>query len=234
MGNSFNLDQINERLSEASPDQVMEWSLQTFGNGLVLSTSFGIHSAVMLHLATQHKPDIPVIWIDTGYLPPETHDYAEQLTRRLNLNLQVFRSHLSPARMEALHGKLWEEKTVSALNLYDQIRKIEPMQRALEELEATAWLAGLRRGQTKYRQTLKRIELPGKIYKVHPLLPLSSADMENYMKTFNLPRHPLSYKGYKTVGDWHSSRPLSETDRHERETRFHGLKQECGLHLCSV
>ena len=75
----------------------------------MLSTSFGVQSAVMLHLATRVKPDVKILWIDTGYLPPETYRFAAALTRRLGLNLTVEQSDITPARMEALHGKLWEQ-----------------------------------------------------------------------------------------------------------------------------
>ena len=144
----LNLAQINQQLENAEASSVVEWSAETFGNGLVMSTSFGIQAAVMLHLVTKVRPNIPVIWVDTGYLPAETYKFAERLTQRLELNLKVYQSSVSPARMEALYGKLWEQNDVDALNRYDRIRKVEPMQRALRELQATAWLAGLRKDQT--------------------------------------------------------------------------------------
>jgi phosphoadenosine phosphosulfate reductase len=185
----------------------------------------------MLHLVTSIVPDIPVIWIDTGYLPPETYRFAEELTERLRLNLKVYQSPMSPARMEALHGKLWERQDLESLNLYDKIRKVEPMQRALEELNATAWLAGLRKTQTEHRQSLQFVNLQGKIYKILPILRWSAKQVYEYLTVHDLPYHPFFDLGYTTVGDWHSSRPLMMDDEHERDTRFHGLKQECGIHL---
>jgi phosphoadenosine phosphosulfate reductase len=202
-----------------------------FGDGLVMSSSFGIQAAVMLHLATQVKPDIPVIWIDTGYLPAETYQFAEDLISRLNLNIQVYQSPISPARMEALYGKLWELDDVEAFNRYDYIRKVEPMQRALRDLKATAWLAGLRSKQTDHRKTLDVVGIQGDRYKVLPILDWHSRDIYNYLTEFDLPYHPFFERGYTSVGDWHSSRPVTADDEHERNTRFRGLKQECGLHL---
>jgi phosphoadenosine phosphosulfate reductase len=105
------------------------------------------------------------------------------------------------------------------------------MQRALKELNATAWLAGLRRRQTDYRMNLDHINLQENRYKILPILTWSDRDIYQYLKTYNLPYHPLFEQGYLTVGDWHSSRPVTPEDLHERETRFQGLKQECGLHL---
>ena len=214
---------------EALP--LVEWASRRFGDGLVVSTSFGIQSAAMLHLATRVVPDIPVVWVDTGYLPPETYHFAEELTRRLDLNLRVFQADHSPARMEALHGRLWESDDPDALDRYDRMRKVEPMQRALRELQASAWLSGLRAEQTEHRRSLPRIGRQDDRMKILPILNWTSRDVHRYLKAHDLPYHPLFEQGFATVGDWHGSRALAPGDAHERDTRFGGRKQECGLHL---
>lgn len=228
---NLNLDETNQQLHDKDAIQIVEWAVEQFGEGLVMTTSFGIQSAVMLHLVTQIIPNIPVIWVDTGYLPAKTYLFADELTQRLNLNLKVYQSPISPARMEALYGRLWAQNDVESLNRYDQIRKVEPLQRALEELKATAWLTGLRSSQTEHRKTLDFVTLQGAIHKVLPILNWSSKAVYDYLMAHNLPYHPLFDEGYVTVGDWHSSRPLTATDENERDTRFKGLKQECGIHL---
>lgn len=228
---ALDLTLAQQQLGEATAKQIVVWALETFDEGLVMSTSFGIQAAVMLHLVTRIVPNIPVIWIDTGYLPAATYQFAETLSQRLNLNLRVYQSPLSPARMEALYGKLWQQQDVEALNRYDQIRKVEPMQRALQELGATAWLAGLRRDQTQHRQQLQAVILQGNYYKVLPILSWNAKTIYDYLTAHDLPYHPYFDQGYVSVGDWHSSRPLMADDTNERDTRFHGLKQECGLHL---
>jgi phosphoadenosine phosphosulfate reductase len=227
----INLSQVNQQLENAEASSLVEWSAETFGDGLVMSTSFGIQAAVMLHLVTKIVPKIPVIWVDTGYLPAETYKFAESLTKRLELNLKVYQSPLSPARMEALYGKLWEQNDVEAFNRYDYIRKVEPMQRALQELQATAWLAGLRRNQTDHRQSLDRIDRQDDLYKIYPILDWNARDIYKYLTAYDLPYHPFFDLGYVSVGDWHSSRPQTADDTNGRDTRFRGLKQECGLHL---
>ena len=218
-------------IDASSATEVVAWAASEFGDRLVLSTSFGIQAAVMLHLATQAKPEIPVIWVDTGYLPPETYTFAESLSERLDLNLHVYQSPISPARMEAVHGRLWEHDDAEALDTYNRIRKVEPMGRALRELGAEAWLSGLRADQTAHRKTLPVVGLQGGRTKILPILDWSAKDIHAYLKVHALPYHPLFEQGYATVGDWHSSRPLTAADSHERETRFGGLKEECGLHL---
>jgi phosphoadenosine phosphosulfate reductase len=228
---TLDLAAINRKLQDIEASNLVKWSADTFGDGLVMTTSFGIQAAVMLDLVTSILPNIPVIWIDTGYLPPETYRFAEELTQRLNLNLKVYQSEISPARMEALYGKLWEQEDVAAFDRYDLIRKVEPMQRAIEELKVTAWLAGLRKDQTEHRQGLERVTLQEEIYKIYPILSWNARDIYRYLTERDLPYHPYFDLGYVTVGDWHSSRPLTADDNNERDTRFRGLKQECGLHL---
>jgi len=227
----FDLYELNQHLGEASAHEVVDWATDQFGDGLVMSTSFGIQSAVMLHLVTTVNPNIPVIWVDTGYLPEETYRFADELTERLNLNLKVYQSPLSSARMESSHGKLWESGDVEDLNLYDQIRKVEPMKRALEETGAQAWLSGLRSDQTKFRQTLTPLNYDGERFKLLPILDWNSRDVYEYLGRHDLPHHPLFEKGYATVGDWHSSRLPTGQDQNERNSRFLGLKEECGIHL---
>ncbi len=225
----LDLASVNHDLADADAERVVRWAADTFGAGLVLTSSFGTQAAVMLHLATRVVPDLPVIFIDTGYLFPETYTFAESLTKRLGLNLKVYQPLLSPARYEALHGRQWEQGE-QGLTQYNQARKVEPMQRALRELGATAWLAGLRSQQTDHRASLRPIEVQDGVYKAHPILKWTAQDVHNYLTQHGLPYHPLYEQGYRSIGDTHSTETVGD-DAHERSGRFHGLKQECGLHL---
>ena len=105
------------RFDTFSAKELVLWADRKFSDGLVMSTSFGIQSAVTLHLTTQIRPNIPVIWVDTGYLPQETINYARQLTDLLHLNLHVATSPMSPSEMESRFGRLWESDSVEDLNL---------------------------------------------------------------------------------------------------------------------
>lgn len=196
----------------------------------VVTTSFGIQSAVLLDIVRRVEPQMAVIWVDTGYLPPETHEYAATLSRVLGLNLVVARSEMSPEEMERRYGRLWESDDVADLDRYDAIRKVEPLQRALATLGADAWLAGVRAAQTDTRRTLPHAVTQFGVVKVHPLLRWSDQAVEAYMDAHHLPHHPLEARGYRSVGDAHSSRPMRATDTDARATRFGGRKQECGLH----
>ncbi len=206
----------------------VRWAAEAFGDGLILSTSFGIQSAVMLHLATQARPDIPVVFIDTGYLFPETYRFAAELTERLKLNLKTYSPLRTAARQEALDGKRWEQG-LEGLKAYNFENKVEPMDRAVRDLGATAWLAGLRRAQASTREKLDFVQVQKKITKIHPILDWDNRTVHRYLTEHGLPYHPLWEQGYVSVGDWHSSAPL-QPGQTEEQTRFGGLKRECGLH----
>jgi phosphoadenosine phosphosulfate reductase len=226
-----NVHELNASLLDKSPAQRIEYCYGLFGDKMVLSTSFGIQSAVMLHLATQVNPEIPVIFIDTGYLFPETYRFARDLEERLNLNLKVYSPRMTSARQEALYGQLWTQG-LDGLKQYGLINKVEPMNRALQESGAFAWISGLRRNQSSTREHLNVIQLQNRTFKIHPIIEWSNRDIHAYLEQNDLPYHPLWEKAYATVGDWHSSQPISaEVD--EESSRFGGLKRECGLHELS-
>ena len=218
----------DRRLSGASPSERIAWAYKEYGNSLVLSTSFGAQAAVMLHLATQVVPDIPVVFVDTGYLFPETYRFADELTSKLKLNLKVYRAAESPAWIEARHGKLWEQGA-EGLARYNQIVKVAPMQRALAELGARAWLAGLRRVQSSTRGHLNVVSEQDGRMKVLPIVEWTDRDVFAYLTKHGLPYHPLWEKGYVSIGDVHTTLPLTGEMTPE-DTRFFGLKRECGLH----
>jgi phosphoadenosine phosphosulfate reductase len=215
-------------LEKATAEARVRWAVENFGAGLVMTTSFGIQAAVMLHLVTRVVPDIPVIFIDTGYLFPETYRFADELARRLTLNLKIYNPTLTAARQEALYGKQWEQG-IEGLKRYNFINKIEPMERAVRELGATAWLAGLRRSQASSRGNLRVVEKQNRITKVHPIIDWDNRRVHRYLTEHDLPYHPFWEQSYASVGDWHSTAKQLD-GMTEEETRFGGLKRECGLH----
>ncbi|MED6314439.1 MAG: phosphoadenylyl-sulfate reductase [Verrucomicrobiota bacterium] len=225
---TFDLREANARLERITAPERLAWASAEFGSGLVLSSSFGAQAAVMLHLAKQARPDIPVIFVDTGYMFPETYEFAELLVNRLDLNLNVYRSRRSPAWQEAIDGKRWE-RGVEGIEAYNQENKVEPMNRALDELGATAWLAGLRRQQSSSRENLSVLGLVKGRVKIHPIIDWTDKTVHDYLKVNDLPYHPLWERGYISIGDTHTTRKL-EDGMSEEETRFFGLKRECGLH----
>lgn len=224
----FELERVNRELESMSAEQRVAWALERFQGRIVLSSSFGAQAAVSLHMVTRQWADIPVVLIDTGYLFPETYQFIDALTERLALNLKVYRAELSPAWLEARHDKLWEQG-LEGIELYNRITKVEPMQRALEELQVQSWIAGLRRQQSSTRQNLEVLALRNQRVKVHPLIDWTDRDVFRYLKQYDLPYHPLWEQGYVSIGDIHTTQPLT-AGMTEEQTRFFGLKRECGLH----
>ncbi len=222
------LSPVSSDLESASAEERVRWALEKYGDGLVLTTSFGIQAAVMLHLVTRIAPAIPVIFIDTGYLFPETYRFARDLTAQLRLNLKTYVPATTAAQQEALHGKRWEAG-LEGLKAYNFVNKVEPMDRAVRELGATAWLAGLRRSQASSRAVLPVVQVQNKLVKIHPILDWDNRRVHRYLTEHGLPYHPLWEQGYVSVGDWHSTSKL-EPGMSEEATRFGGLKRECGLH----
>ena len=217
-----------DELARRSAEERVAWALDTLPGGHVLSSSFGAQAAVMLHLLTRQKPDIPVVVVDTGYLFPETYRFIDELTDRLALNLKVYRSGVSPAWQEARHGRRWEEGA-DGIRDYNQENKVRPMQRALNDLAAGTWFAGLRRVQSSSRAGTRFVDTSGDRWKVHPIADWTDRDVYTYMKANDLPYHPLWEKGYVSIGDVHTTRTLAEAGSSEK-TRFFGLHRECGLH----
>ncbi len=218
----------NDRLIGMEAGERVAWVLDKLPGVHLLSSSFGVQAAVMLHLVTGIRPRIPVAFVDTGYLFPETYRFVDELTKRLDLNLHVYRATLSPAWLEARHGRLWEHG-MAGIEHYNRINKVEPMRRALRELDAGTWFAGLRREQSSSRGGLPVLMKKDGRFKVHPIIDWSERDVYRYLKRHRLPYHPLWEQGYVSVGDVHTTRPLTPGMPAE-ETRFFGLKRECGLH----
>ncbi|MGL9723733.1 phosphoadenylyl-sulfate reductase [Sodalis sp. (in: enterobacteria)] len=219
---------VNQQLESQTAEQRVAWALEHLPEQAVLSSSFGIQAAVSLHLVTRQRPDIPVILTDTGYLFPETYRFIDELTETLGLNLQIFRANTSPAWQEARYGKLWEQG-VEGIERYNQLNKVEPMNRALATLGAGTWFAGLRREQSGSRARLPVLAIQRGVFKLLPIIDWDNRQVYHYLTRHGLSYHPLWEQGYLSVGDTHTTRKW-EPGMSEEETRFFGLKRECGLH----
>jgi phosphoadenosine phosphosulfate reductase len=222
----------NPVLERMSAEERVSWALDGLHPRIILSSSFGAQAAVLLHMVTRQWPEIPVVVVDTGYLFPETYRFIDELAERLALNLKVYRPLTSAAWQEARYGKLWEQG-IEGITRYNQMNKVEPMQRALDELDAQAWIVGLRRAQASTRRDLRVLGTQDGYLKVHPIVDWNDKHVYDYLTRHGLPYHPLWEQGYPSIGDWHTSHKLTD-GMAEEETRFFGLKRECGLHESST
>lgn len=222
------LDHCNRQFGRMSAQERVCWSLTHLPAQHVLSSSFGAQAAVTLHLVTQERPDIPVVLVDTGYLFAETYHFIDELTDRLQLNVHVYRAATSPAWQEARFGERWMQGA-AGITAYNEDNKVAPMKKALRELNAGTWFAGLRRSQSTSRENTPYLDWSGDRWKVHPIADWTDRDVHRYLRRNDLPNHPLWEKGYISIGDRHTTQSIHEVDD-EEQTRFFGQKRECGLH----
>lgn len=230
----LDLQALNPIFEAKSPEQIVDWAVREFGDELVMTSSFGADSAVLLHMATTVLPDIKVIMIDTGYLFPETHEFMEQLRRRFDLNIWTYRTRNDPIAW--LHSAGEENHTWRKdIQTCCAVNKNEPMERAMRDLQPKAWLRGVRRNQAETRKAMSIVEW-SKRYQCHavsPLLNWTSREIHAYMQQHELPYHPLREKGYASIG----CNPLSCTraiqpGEDPRAGRWSGSdKVECGINL---
>ncbi len=225
---SLDLAAANRQLHALDAEGRVRWALEHLPGTHALSSSFGAQAAVSLHLVTRLAPGIPVVVVDTGYLFPETYQFIDELSTRLSLNLRVHRAPLTPAWLEAREGRLWEQGS-EGIERFSRLTKVEPMQHALAELGVGTWIAGLRRSQSRSRAAIEPLARQDGRFKLSPIHDWSDRDVYLYLKRHELPYHPLWQQGYVSIGDVPTTRPIG-ADLSEEQTRFHGLRRECGLH----
>jgi len=230
------LKHINTTLNKLSPMDILRWCKITFPN-LYQTTAFGLSGLVTLDMLSKlqaENPDLPsidAIFLDTLYHFDETHALITKTKERYpNVILHVYKPEGASTveEFEAKHGKeLWKTDD----QLYDWVAKVEPAQRAYAELSVAATLTGRRRSQGAKRESLEIIEVDeAGLIKINPLASWSFKQVQEYVKANEVPYNELLERGYKSVGDWHSTEPVSEGED-ERAGRWKGLaKTECGIH----
>ncbi|MCX6935260.1 MAG: phosphoadenylyl-sulfate reductase [Verrucomicrobia bacterium] len=215
-------------VSDWSPAERLYWVVVEFPGKIVLTTSFGAQSAALLHLATKIQPDLPIIFIDTGYHFPETLSFADELQARLHLHIKTYRPRLSPQEIESRHGRLWEQGP-DGLAKFHEIIRVEPLRRALREHHPQVWIAGLRRSSSESRRKLEILSQQESSLKLLPILEWTDRDVGAYLKENSLPYHPLWKQGYVSIGDRVTTKRLDQVS-HPAELRHFGWKRECGIH----
>ncbi|WP_457639178.1 phosphoadenylyl-sulfate reductase [Persephonella sp.] len=209
--------------------ELLKWVYETFDN-VGFTSSFSADDVCIIHMIKQIKPDALIIFIDTDYHFPETYQLVEKLKNEWNLNLQVVKPLLTVQEQEEKYGKDLYERDP---DLCCQIRKVEPLKRALQGLNV--WITGMRRDQSPTRANIGKVEahkLPdGKtILKVNPIADWKREDVWKYVNEHNLPYNPLYDRRYLSIGCAPCTRPVKEGED-ERAGRWAGKgKLECGLH----
>jgi phosphoadenosine phosphosulfate reductase len=203
------IDRWNAELRDRTPQQVVEWAIREAQGRAVVSTNFRPYEAVLLHLAVQVQPDIPVLWVDHGYNRPATYRHAAQLQSKLGLNIQAYVPRMTAAHYEAANGPVPTPENEEALKQFSAIMKLEPFQRGMREMAPKVWITALRRVQNPNRAGLDIVSIDRNFntLKVSPLFFWTDADMESYLAQHHLPN------------EWDYFDPAKADE-----------KRECGLH----
>lgn len=185
---SIDLVKVNALLRDESPEEIVRWTLQQ-SQRVITTTSFSPYSAVMLHLVTQVDPDMPVVWVDSGYNMPDAYRVAERLIEQLKLNIRVYSPQTTAERRNALMGGIPHPDDNPELHReFTRQVKLEPFQKALDELKPELWLNGIRRDETEFRKSLDIVTWDGRgLYKVAPLFHWSEQQVADYLHHHNLP-----------------------------------------------
>ena len=210
---SFTPEQIarwNAELRSRSAAEIVRWAVALAPGRAVVSTNFRPYEAVILHLATQAQPDIPVLWVDHGYNLAETYRHAEELRALLKLNVKAYVPRLTAAHRDAIHGPVPTPDDEEGLKRFSALMKLEPFQRGMRELAPAVWITALRRSQTANRAALDYVTWDQNFntLKVSPLLDWEDAQLEAYLREHRLPNEFTYFDPAKA-----------------------DAKRECGLHV---
>jgi phosphoadenosine phosphosulfate reductase len=213
-------------LEAATPRERLAWAVDRFGDRLLFTSSFGAGSGVLLHLWSEVAGGLPVVFLDTGFLFPETLEYRDRLADLLKLNIEVVRPAVSREEFLAENGQNIMEFNP---DLCCDHNKVDPLKPYLAKAEG--WVSGVRRDQSAARASTP-ILLPteeGPI-KVHPLATMTSAEAKAYVIEHGVPEHPLVARRYLSIGCAPCTQPVAEGED-ERAGRWAGRgKTECGIH----
>jgi phosphoadenosine phosphosulfate reductase len=218
-------------LAEASPQAILQWSVETFGNKLTMATAFGAEGCCLIHMLAEIGPDVRIFNLDTGYQFPETLELRERIRRRYGIDVELVRPELSVAEYEEEHGgPLYRHRPDQCCH----DRKMMPLKRAV--VGYAAWISAIRRDQTADRAAAGIVQWDAKfsLVKVNPLLNWTRKDVWNFVLKHDIPYNPLHDRGYPSIGCWPCTGPVGEGGD-ERAGRWSGTaKKECGLHVIEV
>ncbi len=203
--------QANAELRDQTPLEVVRWAVAQAGGRAIVSTNFRPYEAVVLHLATQVQPDIPVLWVDHGYNKPATYRHAEEVKALLKLNIHAYVPRMTAAHYDASHGgaPAPTPENEERIKAFSTVMKLEPFQRGMRELAPTTWLTGLREVQNPNRAGLDIVSADGNFgsLKISPVFRWTDRDMHAYCEQHALPN------------EWDYFDPAKADE-----------KRECGLH----
>lgn len=225
-------ERIAEAVESLPPDETLIAVLTARQNApMCVTSSFQAEDVVVLHLLRRRIPEVPVLFLDTGYHFPQTYEYRDRLTREWSLNLVNLLPKQTVAEQESAFGILYQSDPGRCC----QLRKVEPLVSALEPFDV--WFTGLRREQSPTRKNLKKVELhrlpSGKaLWKVSLLADWNWQDVWRYLTANGISHLPLYDDGYLSIG-CQPCTALPSDPNNPRSGRWGGTKLECGIHTFS-
>lgn len=224
---------IQKQIHGLSPKEVILFSLRRFGGKIALATSFGAEDQILTDMLCQQNQKIRLFTLDTGRLHQETYDVMEATRQKYNIDIEVFFPDTQQVEvMVKENGPNLFYRSIDFRKSCCQIRKVEPLKRALAGLEA--WLCGLRKEQSITRQLLEAVSWDGQfgLYKVCPLADWTTEQVWEYIRNNNVPYHPLHDQGYPSIGCAPCTRAI-RPGQNIRDGRWWWEQpehKECGLH----
>lgn len=224
--NELDLVRESERLEALSPEERLAFAVETFGEDLLFTSSFGAQSGVLLHLWSRVARHLPVVVIDTGFLFPETLAYRDALASRLGLTVKVLRPDVPTAEFVARYGADIQQSDPDFCCGLNKVAPLAPLKE-----RARAWVSGLRRDQSRSRSEIRILEQDEHLVRVHPLASFTRTDVADYLARHDIPAHPLAARRYLSIGCAPCTRALGDGED-ERAGRWAWTgKTECGLHV---
>ena len=229
------LSQVISEYEDRKAEDVITWTLDTFQHRAAICTSFQAEGMVILDLAYRVDPGVRVFTIDTGRLPSETYELIDRVRDHYGIDIEVYYPDQKKlAQMVTKHGINPFYHSVSLRLLCCEVRKVNPLNRVLQNLDA--WITGLRRSQSQTRANVRKVEVDrdhGNIIKVNPLADWSEQQVWEYIRANQLPYNQLYDQGYSSIGCAPCTRPVvpGEDQRAGRWWWENGMPKECGIHL---
>jgi phosphoadenosine phosphosulfate reductase len=221
-----------QNIEGRSASAILEWALDTYGDRFAIATAFQKSGMVVVDLAAAGGKPFRVFTLDTGRLPDETLAMAETVRERYGIRVEMVSPE--PADVSAMvaeHGPDLFYDGVGFRELCCEVRKVRPLARKLRELDA--WATGLRRDQAETRAAVRKLaEVDGRV-KISPLADWSSEQVDDYIRTHDVPVHPLYARGYASIGCAPCTRPVQpgEDERAGRWWWEQDAHKECGIHF---
>ncbi|MGD9660020.1 MAG: phosphoadenosine phosphosulfate reductase family protein [Porticoccaceae bacterium] len=182
------LQQLNAELRHKSPQDIIHWAMG-LGKNVFASTSFSPNSAGTLHMIKQIYPSMPIIWVDSGYHLADTYRTAEKIMTDLQLNMHIYIPEITAERRNALMGGIPHPDDDEELHAeFTRQVKLEPFQRAINDLQGEVWITGIRQQETAFRQNLDILSMDNRgLLRVAPIFYWTEEQLEHYVQQHNLP-----------------------------------------------